>query len=48
MGAGAGAGLERRYGNARRRMAAFRICLFLHDATCNPRLEAKPMDMTTG
>ena len=36
-----------RDGNARRRMAAFRICLFLHDATCNPRLEAKPMDVTT-
>ena len=42
-------------GNARRRMAALRICRFLRDATCNPvyaacrrRLEAEPMDMTTG
>ena len=41
-------------GNARRRMAALRICRFLRDATCNPvyaacrrRLEAEPMDMTT-
>ena len=44
-----------RDGNARRRMAALRICRCLRDATCNPvyaacrrRLEAEPMDMTTG
>ena len=42
-------------GNARRRMAALRICRFLRGATCNPvyaacrrRLEEEPMDMTTG
>ena len=44
-----------RDGNARRRMVALRICRCLRDATCNPvyaacrrRLEAEPMDMTTG
>ena len=39
--------------NARRRLAALRICRFLRDATCNPqyaacrrRLGEEPMDMT--